>query len=182
MKYAALLVATFTIGSLFSADSQANTRLNSGTQNYAPSLGLMIDYVNTDSGMYGLTLAPKHYDPDFADWGYYIGYARGDKTDLEFSEPAEGHIQEYMWRFGVSYSLSQDFSVYTGATVYIYETNTTDGIMPLIVGGEPEWEQDKDKNWGAEFGMRYQLTKDFIISAGYDTRTEAAIISFGFSS
>ncbi|NKF52071.1 TonB-dependent receptor [Shewanella sp. WXL01] len=177
MKYYSLVVA-LTLACLVAVP---NAKANDDQQGYQPAVALLFDYVNTPSKMYGVTLAPRHYDRDYADWGYYIGYAKGQKTDLELQEPSEGYIQEYMWRFGVSYSMTEDFSIYFGATNYVYETNTTNNIVPLIEGGEPVWERSNDRYWGAEAGLRYRIANSFMIGAGYDTRTESAVISFGFT-
>ncbi|MCC4833261.1 TonB-dependent receptor [Shewanella sp. 1_MG-2023] len=172
------LAITFSISLVaFSQQAQANTTEEG--QQYTPSVALLVDYVDSRGDMFGVTIAAKHFDPDYADWGYYIGYAWGDKYDLDVPEPGEGYAKEYMWRFGLSYSLTQDLSVYGGATAYIYEENTTDNIVPFIVGGEPVWERSRNKEWGAEFGVRYNVTKGFVIGAGYDTSADAAIFSIG---
>ncbi|GIU52389.1 MULTISPECIES: TonB-dependent receptor [Shewanella] len=164
----------------FSQHAQANT--TDEEQNFTPSVALLVDYIDTRGDMFGVTIAARHFDPDYADWGYYIGYAWGSEYDIEVPDPAgEGYAKEYMWRFGLSYSLTQDLSVYGGATVFIYEENTTDNIVPLIVGAEPVWERDRQKEWGAEVGIRYTFMEGFVIGAGYDTSAEAAIISIGFT-
>ena len=146
-----------------------------------PEIALLVDYVDTTTGMWGLTIAPRHFDPEYSDWGYYIGYSKGDETAIEVPKPAESYLKEYMWRFGVSYSFSQDFSLYGGATAYTYETNYTNNISPRDVDGKPIWERSRDRNWGAEVGLRYDLLKGVVIGAGYDTYTQAAIFSIGFT-
>lgn len=148
---------------------------------YKPDVALLVDYVDTNEGMWGLTLASRHFDPDYSNWGYYLGYVKGNKTHIAVPEPAESYMKEYMWRFGLSYSLSQDLSLYAGATAYTYETFYTNNIVHPIEGGEPVWESSRERDWGAEFGVRYQLFKGFVIGAGFDTQTESAIFSVGIS-
>ncbi|MCT7941980.1 TonB-dependent receptor [Shewanella holmiensis] len=146
-----------------------------------PSVALLVDYVSTPEGMWGVTIVPKHFDDDYTQWGYYIGYAKGQKTTLDVPSPSEANMKEYMWRFGLSYSLSQDLSLYSGATAYTFETNYTNNISPRDVDGKPTWERSRDRNWGAEVGLRYDLFKGVVIGAGYDTYTQAAIFSIGFT-
>ncbi|WP_153912930.1 TonB-dependent receptor [Shewanella sp. TC10] len=176
-----ILLATVLFFSLVTFSQQAQANIDEEQQNFKPSVALLVDYIDTRGDMFGVTIASRHFDPSYADWGYYIGYAWGSEYDIEVPEPGEGYAKEYMWRFGLSYSLTQDLSVYGGATVFIYEENTTDNIVPLIVGAEPVWERDRQKEWGAEFGVRYTFMEGFVIGAGYDTGAEAAIISFGFT-
>ncbi|WP_144211837.1 TonB-dependent receptor [Shewanella donghaensis] len=148
-------------------------------QQFEPSVALLVDYIDTRGDMFGVTLAVKHFDPDYANWGYYVGYAWGSKYDLDVPEPGEGNAKEYMWRFGLSYSLTEDLSVYSGATAFIYEENTTNNIVHPIEGAEPVWERDRQKEWGVEFGIRYTIMNGFVIGAGYDTTSDAAVFSIG---
>ncbi|WP_282166968.1 TonB-dependent receptor [Shewanella japonica] len=169
------LLFTFSLVA-YSQHAQASTE---EPQQFKPSVALLVDYIDTRGDMFGVTIAAKHFDPDYADWGYYIGYAWGSEYDIDVTEPGEGYAKEYMWRFGLSYSLTQDLSVYAGASAFIYEENTTDNIVPLIVGAEPVWERERQKDWGAEVGLRYTIMNGFVIGAGYDTNSEAAVISIG---
>ncbi|MDO6775779.1 TonB-dependent receptor [Shewanella sp. 3_MG-2023] len=159
----------------------SNARAETDEQKFKPSTALLVDFIDSRGDMFGITLAMKHFDPDYADWGYYIGYAWGDKYDLDVPEPAEAYAEEYMWRFGLSYSLTENFNLYGGATVFINEQNYTNNISTREVNGKPRWESNRDKNWGAEVGVRYTVFDSFVIGAGYDTSAEAAIISIGFT-
>ncbi|MBR9728612.1 TonB-dependent receptor [Shewanella intestini] len=177
MKYYPLLIVSMCCGLTLTDNAAANEQ----PQQFAPAVALLFDYVNTESDMYGITLAPRHYDPNYAAWGYYIGYVKGNKTNLHLPEPNEGYLKEYMWRFGLSYSLTENISLYGGATHYTYETNTTNNIVPLIEGAEPEWKQNNERHWGAEVGMRYRIAQKYMLGVGYDSYTQAAIISVGFT-
>lgn len=147
---------------------------------FAPKIGISIDYIPAANNMYGITLSPYHYDRDYAQWGYYIGYAKSSKEDMVFEGPSEGYTQDILWRFGLSYSLTSNVSIYGGATTYNHETHYTNNIMPLIVGGEPVWEEEKESTWGAEVGLRYMMDFGLLLSTGYNTATETAVISIGW--
>ncbi|WP_299803055.1 TonB-dependent receptor [uncultured Shewanella sp.] len=147
----------------------------------APVMAVTLDYIPAAEDMYGVTFAPRHYDRDYADWGYYIGYAQSKKEDVYLEPPGEAYTQDTLWRFGVSYSLTTDFSLYGGATAYTTEYSSTTNIVPYVVGAEPVWETDKDTTWGAEVGLRYVIGKHFMIGAGYNSATESAVLSIGYS-
>lgn len=183
MKSNVISLATLSSLSVLTTSFFANTAVadEDTAPAFKPAVALLVDYVATENGMWGVTLAPKHFDPDYSNWGYYIGYAWGDKYQLDVEEPAEANMEEYMWRLGVSYSLSQNLSIYGGATAYTYETNYTNNISPRDVNGKPRWESDRDREWGAEVGLHYNLYKGFVLGAGYDTRNKAAVISIGLT-
>ncbi len=147
----------------------------------APVMAITLDYIPAAEDMYGITFAPRHYDRDYADWGYYIGYAQSKKEDAYIEPPGEAYTQNSLWRFGLSYSLTADLSIYSGATAYTSEYSSTTNIVPYVVGAEPVWETDKDTTWGAEIGLRYVIGKHVMIGAGYNSATESAVISIGYS-
>ena len=140
-----------------------------------PQTSISIDYIAADDALYGITLAPSHYDSDYANWGYYIGYAQSKKEDIEIEDPAEAYTQETLWRFGLSYSLTSNLSLYGGASAY------TNNISPRIVDGKPNWETDKGTTWGADIGLRYILGKHFTLCAGYNSATDSAVLSLGYT-
>ncbi|QLE83729.1 TonB-dependent receptor [Shewanella sp. Scap07] len=146
-----------------------------------PVMSVSVDYVPAANNMYGVTFAPYHYDPDYSNWGYYIGYARSKDEDLVVEEPGEAYSRETLWRFGLSYTLVDNFSVYGGATAYIYELHSTNNITPLCTDCKPVWEKEDDKTWGAEVGFRYMMDMGLMIGAGYNSATESAVISVGFA-
>jgi hypothetical protein len=146
-----------------------------------PVIALTLDYIPATSDMYGITIAPSHYDTNYANWGYYIGYARSKETDVIVEEPGEAHTKDTQWRFGLSYTLLPKLSLYGGAAAYSSEYTYTNNIVPLIVGGKPVWETDKDTTWGAEIGLRYVVGKHLSLGAGYNSATESAVFSIGYS-
>ncbi|GIU20555.1 porin family protein [Shewanella sp. MBTL60-007] len=147
----------------------------------APVMAITVDYIPAAEDMYGITLAPRHYDRDYADWGYYIGYAQSKKEDVYVEPPGEAYTQDSLWRFGISYSLTRDLSLYGGAAAYTTEYSSTTNIVPYVVGAEPVWETEKDTSWGAEVGLRYVIGKHLMLGAGYNSATESAVISIGYS-
>ncbi|MCL1142730.1 porin family protein [Shewanella gaetbuli] len=187
MKHLNKLVLSILLGmSVLSLPTVASEleRLDEPQQpKYKASVAVLVDYVATPEGMWGVTFAPRHFDPAYSSWGYYIGYAKGQKTDIAVPEPAESFMKEYMWRFGLSYSLTKDLSIYGGATAYTYETHYTNNIVHPIEGpgGEPTWEKNRDRDWGAEFGLRYNVYQGFTLGAGYDTRNKAGVFSIGLA-
>ena len=166
---------------LMSTNLHAANEAQDDTFKLAPKMTISIDYVPASNDMYGITLAPYHYDRDYSNWGYYIGYARSKDESFEVEEPGEAFTRETLWRFGLSYSLTRHFSVYGGASVYIAELHSTTNIMPLCTDCKPVWEKDDDKNWGGEVGLRYMTDMGLMIGAGYNTATESAVISIGFA-
>ncbi|MEZ9820544.1 outer membrane beta-barrel protein [Shewanella sp. 10N.286.45.A1] len=146
-----------------------------------PTIGITVDYIPAIDDLYGITIAPSHYDTDYANWGYYIGYAQSKKDDITVEEPGEAYSQSSLWRFGLSYPIAAGLSFYGGATAYTHELSSTNNITPLIVGGEPVWETEKDTTWGAEAGLRYVLGPHFTMAAGYNSATESAVFSIGYT-
>ncbi|MGL5491023.1 MAG: TonB-dependent receptor [Shewanella sp.] len=146
-----------------------------------PYVALMLDYVPATDNLYGVTLAPYHFDDDYQRWGYYLGYARSRETDIVVPEPALSHRQESLWRLGLSYSLTTDLSFYAGGSAYISTTAYTNNISPRIVDGKPTWEEDKTTQWGAEAGLRYRITEHIMLSAGYNSSTESTVLSIGYA-
>ncbi|EGM68118.1 hypothetical protein SOHN41_04022 [Shewanella sp. HN-41] len=146
-----------------------------------PYIALMLDYVPNEDSLYGITIAPYHFDDNYQQWGYYLGYARSRETDITVPEPAQSNRQDSLWRLGLSYSFTQDLSFYAGGSAYISTTAYTNNISPRIVDGNPTWEEDKTTQWGAEAGFRYRLTEHLILSAGYNSSTESALFSIGYA-
>ena len=146
-----------------------------------PRTSITLDYIAAENDLYGITLAPSHYDSNYANWGYYIGYAQSKKEDIEIEDPAEAYTQEILWRFGLSYSLTANLSLYGGASTYTNEYAYTNSISPRIVDGKPRWETDKDTTWGADIGLRYILGKHFTLGAGYNSATDSAVLSLGYT-
>ncbi|MGL4712877.1 MAG: TonB-dependent receptor, partial [Shewanella sp.] len=142
---------------------------------------LMLDYVPAANNLYGITLAPYHFDLNYQQWGYYLGYARSRETDIIVPEPAQSHRQESLFRLGLSYSLTADLSFYAGANTYISTVSYSKNISPKIVDGKPIWEENAENHWGAEAGLRYRVTEHLILSAGYSSSTESAMLSIGYA-
>jgi len=153
----------------------------SDEKTHTPYIALMLDYVPATDNLYGITLAPYHFDDNYQRWGYYLGYARSRETDIVVPEPALSHRQESLWRLGLSYSLTTDLSFYAGGSAYTSTTAYTNNISPRIAGGKPRWEEDKTTQWGAEAGLRYRITEHIILSAGYNSSTESTILSIGYA-
>ncbi|MGS0692987.1 TonB-dependent receptor [Shewanella sp. 0m-4] len=174
-----LLVASLV--ALFSLNAMANDYSQDDTFKPAPVMAITVDYIPAAEAMYGITVAPHHYDRDYADWGYYIGYAQSKKEDVYVEPPGEAYTRDTLWRFGLSYSLTSDLSLYGGAAAYTTEYSSTTNIVPYIVGTEPVWETDKNTTWGAEVGLRYVIGKRLILGAGYNSATESAVFSIGYS-
>lgn len=174
-----LLIASLI--SLTSLSALANDFSLEADTKPAPIMAITLDYIPAAEDMYGITFAPRHYDRDYANWGYYIGYAQSKKEDVYIEPPGEGYTQDSLWRFGLSYTLTSDLSIYGGAAAYTTEFSSTTNIVPYVVGAEPVWETDKDTTWGAEIGLRYVIGKHVMIGAGYNSATESAVISIGYS-
>ena len=166
---------------LFSINSYANDYSQDEPVLPKPNIGITLDYIPATDDMYGITIAPSHYDTDYPQWGYYIGYAQSKKNDLVVEEPGEAYSQSSLWRFGLTYPLAAGLSLYGGATAYIHEVSSTTNIVPYVVGAEPVWETDKDTTWGAEAGIRYVLGPNFTLAAGYNSATESAVFSIGYT-
>ncbi|WP_076414132.1 hypothetical protein [Shewanella sp. UCD-KL12] len=175
-KYLFMLVLLATSSQAF-----ANIPTEDPNPGFKPKIGLTADYVPAAIDMYGITLSPYHYDRDYAQWGYYIGYAKSSKDDMDVTEPAEGYTQDTLWRFGLSYSLTSNFSIYGGATSYNNESHYTSNIVPYIVDGEPVWEEEKETTWGGEIGVRYMMDFGLMLSTGYNSATETAVFSIGWA-
>ncbi|WP_299795753.1 outer membrane beta-barrel protein [uncultured Shewanella sp.] len=166
---------------LTSLSATANQAASETAPTYKPKMSISLDYIPATNKMYGVTLAPYHYDKDYANWGYYIGYAASQKDDMDVPEPGEGYTKDTMWRFGLSYSLSSSFSIYGGAASYNHESHYTNNIVPFIIDGEPVWEEESDTSWGAEIGLRYMMDSGLMIGAGYNSASESAVISIGYA-
>ncbi|NRB25633.1 outer membrane beta-barrel protein [Shewanella sp.] len=148
---------------------------------FKPKIGIAVDYIPAANNMYGITLSPYHFDRDYAQWGYYFGYAKSSKDDMNLISPAEGYSQDIMWRVGLSYSLTHSFSLYGGATSYTHEVHFTSGYSPRIIDGEPIWGEESDTSWGAEIGLRYIMDSGLMLSTGYNSASESAVISIGWA-
>lgn len=158
---------------------QSSTRADEAE--YIPYTALMLDYIPGVDNLYGITIAPYHFDSNYQQWGYYLGYARSNEVDVTVPEPAQSYREDSLWRFGLSYSLTQDLSFYAGACSYISTTTYTSNISPKIVGGKPTWEETETETWGAEAGLRYRVTQYLIFSAGYNSSTESVSLSIGYT-
>jgi len=166
---------------LTSLTATANQFTPEAESAFKPKMSVSLDYIPATNNMYGVTFAPYHYDRDYASWGYYIGYAASQKEDLNIPEPGEGYTKDTMWRFGLSYSLTSNFSLYGGAASYNHEAHYTSGKTPKIVDGEPIWKKESDTSWGAEVGLRYMMDFGLTIGAGYNSASESAVISIGYA-
>ncbi|ADN77241.1 conserved hypothetical protein [Ferrimonas balearica DSM 9799] len=144
-----------------------------------PHVALTLDYYAADNALWGVTIAPTHYDPNYPRWGYYAGFAWGPSESLSLPEPEQGKVKQYAGRFGLSYALVPSLHLYGGASYYLRETHHTTGIMPLCTDCGPVWTEDKDYRWGAELGLRWNLGQHMVIGAGYNWATESALISIG---
>ncbi|MBY5921705.1 porin family protein [Ferrimonas balearica] len=145
----------------------------------ASHAALTLDYIAAEQALWGVTLAPTHYDPAYPAWGYYAGFAWGPSERLDLPEPEQGKVSQYLGRFGLSYGLTQSIYLYGGATYHMTETRYTNGITPLCTDCGPVWTEDKDYTWGAELGLRLNLGQHLVIGAGYNWATESAVISLG---
>ncbi|QFU25015.1 TonB-dependent receptor [Shewanella eurypsychrophilus] len=175
-KYLIMLVLLAT-----SLQANANMPAEDPNPSFTPKISLTADYIPAAIDMYGITLAPYHHDRDYAQWGYYIGYAKSDKDHADITFPSESYTQDTMWRFGLSYSLTNNFSLYGGASSYNHETHYTSGKTPKIVDGEPIWEEESDTTWGGEVGLRYMMDFGLMISTGYNSASETAVFSLGWA-
>ncbi|MCG9721445.1 porin family protein [Shewanella sp. Isolate7] len=150
-------------------------------QGPSPRTAITLDYLAADSSLYGITLAPSHYDRNYANWGYYLGYAQSEKRDIAVEAPSEAYSQDKLWRFGLSYGLTDHLSLYGGASAYTHEYSYTNNISPRIVGGKPTWETERDTRWGGELGVRYRVGRHLVLGLGYDSASESALFSLGYS-
>ncbi len=169
-----LLGAVFLVGAspLLAADQ---------TQGPNPKTAITLDYIPAESALYGITLAPSHYDRNYASWGYYLGYAQSQKRDIEVEAPSEAYTQDKLWRFGLSYGLTDHLSLYGGASAYTQEYSYTNNISPRIVDGKPTWETERETRWGGELGVRYRLGRHLVLGLGYDSGSQSALFSLGYS-
>lgn len=150
-------------------------------QGPSPRTAITLDYLAANSSLYGITLAPSHYDRNYANWGYYLGYAQSEKRDIAVEAPSEAYSQDKLWRFGLSYGLTDHLSLYGGASAYTHEYSYTNNISPRIVGGKPTWETERDTRWGGELGVRYRVGRHLVLGLGYDSASESALFSLGYS-
>ncbi|MCG9756381.1 TonB-dependent receptor [Shewanella insulae] len=150
-------------------------------QGPSPKTAITLDYIPAESALYGITLAPSHYDRDYANWGYYLGYAQSQKRDIAVEAPSEAYSQDKLWRFGLSYGLTDHLSLYGGASAYTQEYSYTNNISPRIVDGKPSWETERETRWGGELGVRYRLGRHLVLGLGYDSASQSALFSLGYS-
>ncbi|MGY5453181.1 porin family protein [Agarivorans sp. MS3-6] len=166
-----LLVATFL---LFSTQPKASTATT------IPWAAAFIDYQQATDDMLGITIAVNHYDKNYSRWGYYLGYAKSKQQSLPLDAPAQGQRDLTMLRIGLSYSLSNDISVYGGGALLEDTQQYTDGITLFCTDCEAEWHTDTDKRWGGEIGLRYAPTKHLIFGIGYNSAIEGGVFSLGY--
>ncbi len=140
---------------------------------------LTLDYVAAEQALWGITLAPTHYDRAYPAWGYYAGFAWGPSDRLDLPDPAQGKVSQFLGRFGLSYGLTRSIYLYGGASYHLTETRQTNGIMPLCAECGPLWTEEKDYRWGAELGLRVNLGQHLVLGTGYNWATESAVISLG---
>ncbi|MBY6186473.1 TonB-dependent receptor [Marinobacter hydrocarbonoclasticus] len=174
MRLKPLLFVLFATSLGTAAPALANP--TSGTPPYA---ALMVDYVAADQAMWGVTIAPTHYDRAYPDWGYYAGFAWGPSERLDLPEPEAGKVEQYMGRFGLSYEMVQGLYLTGGVSYWVKETHHTNGITPLCTDCTPVWTSKKDYTWGGELGLRYNLGQNLVIGVGYNWATESAMFSLG---
>ncbi|BAJ04242.1 outer membrane beta-barrel protein [Shewanella violacea] len=164
-----------------SLHASANQLSEESTPDFKAKVSISADYIPATNDMYGITIAPYHFDKNYNQWGYYLGYAQSTEDDISLIKPAEGYTQDTMWRFGLSYSLTTNFSIYSGASIYEHETHQTSGVAPKIVDGKPIWEETSDTTWGGELGLRYMMDTGLMLSTGYNSASESAVISVGWA-
>lgn len=150
------------------------------TANAYPWAAVFLDYQHPDQPMIGLTVTVNHYDKNYPNWGYYLGYARSKEEDLGFEAPAEGKRDLTMLRLGVSYSLTNNLSLYGGGAMLEDTTEYTDGITQFCTDCKPEWHTDTNRGWGGEVGLRYALTRHLVFGIGYNSVTEGGVFSIGY--
>ncbi|MPW29481.1 outer membrane beta-barrel protein [Agarivorans sp. B2Z047] len=166
--------------------AQAVAQQQQENTNAYPWAAVFLDYQHPDQPMLGLTVAVNHYDKSYPNWGYYLGYGRSKEEDLGFEAPAEGKRDLTMFRLGVSYSLSNNLSVYGGGVMFENTTEYTDGIIEFYTDPDPdpdpkpEWHTDTKRNWGGEVGLRYALTRHLVFGIGYNSVTEGGVFSIGY--
>ncbi|SHH75993.1 hypothetical protein [Ferrimonas marina] len=165
---------------LLALPSHANIQPRGDVLTRMPYVMLAADYFNMKEGdLWGITLAPHHYDPNYPDWGYYGGFAWGGSSSVPVEPPGEAETRRYMGRFGLSYRVVADLSFYGGVVRLSDELRYTSGITCLAIGCEPQWDVEKDHRWGAEFGARYALPGHIAVGIGYNTATESMMFTLG---
>ncbi|GLP95466.1 hypothetical protein [Paraferrimonas sedimenticola] len=176
MKQVALLCAGLTL--VASASVQANIQPVQAQPERPQFVALMADYVHADTPMYGITIAPHHYDWDYANWGYYLGYAQSKRRKFEVNDlPHEEYNRQT--RFGLSYSLSDSFSLYGGAVYFQNVNRNMAEVQPMIEGQDPIWDERTNNRWGAEAGVRYAFPFGLVLGLGYSSATKGALLSIG---
>ncbi|WP_163935428.1 TonB-dependent receptor [Paraferrimonas sp. SM1919] len=133
--------------------------------------------------MLGFTLAPYHFDQNYDNWGYYIGFARGKTEEVKnLGQHQSGESQHYRYRFGLSYSLTNNISIYGGAISDTRELDIKTRIAPFMVDASPieVSKNDKDTQWGGEIGARIALDFGLAVSIGYNSISNGVIGGIGF--
>ncbi|GLS82985.1 hypothetical protein [Paraferrimonas haliotis] len=180
MKFVTAIVVI--IGATLSTSAMANMPTNMQTSTTKPDkpmfIALMADYYAAEQKMYGLTIAPHHYDWDYPNWGYYLGYAQSKQNKWQ-DDGVNFKRQDRMWRFGLSYSITAGLSVYGGAAYLQDITQEQSQIMPMMEGAEPQWFKSTDVKWGAETGLKYAFSQGWVIALGYNSATESTLLSIG---
>ncbi|GAA5193216.1 TonB-dependent receptor [Ferrimonas gelatinilytica] len=145
-----------------------------------PYAMLAADYIPMDDGdLWGITLAPTHYDPHYPEWGYYGGFAWGGSSHAPWPEPGRAKTRRYMVRFGVSRRLVSDLNLYGGVVRLTDELRYTNMVTPRHVGAEPIWHTENEHHWGGEIGLRYMLPFNLAVGLGYNSATESMVFTLG---
>ncbi|WP_220718175.1 outer membrane beta-barrel protein [Agarivorans litoreus] len=145
-----------------------------------PWAAVFLDYQHPDQPMLGITVNVNHYDNNYPRWGYYLGYARSKEEDLGLEYPAEGKRGLTMVRLGLSYSLTNDLSIYGGGAMLEDTSEHTDGITQYCTDCQPKYHTNTERNWGAELGFRYAPTRHLVFGIGYNSVIESGVFSIGY--
>ncbi|WP_345333639.1 outer membrane protein [Ferrimonas pelagia] len=177
-------ILLLTCGALMLPAASANWRIDEtprGAQlSRVPYVILAADHFNmADGELWGITLAPHHFDPNYPEWGYYGGFAWGGSSNVTTEAPGRAKTSRYMGRFGLSYRMLADLSLYGGVARLTDELKSTDGTSQYCTECEPVWRTEKDHRWGAEAGVRYALPGNIAIGIGYNWATDSMILTLG---
>ncbi|WP_427981216.1 TonB-dependent receptor [Agarivorans sp.] len=145
-----------------------------------PWAAVFLDYQHPDEPMLGISVAVNHYDKHYARWGYYLAYAKSQQQQLERPYAEQALRELGMLRLGLSYSISNDLSVYFGTSMLEESTDYTDGISLYCSECEAQWHNTRDKKWGADVGLRWAFSQHWALSLGYNSSVNGGIFSFGY--
>jgi len=142
--------------------------------------GITLDYLATPQGGYGFTIAMKHFDDYYPNWGYYGGYARMDDHNLNYDRSESYDYQRNLFRLGISYSLTNDLHWYFGGVNALDKGTSQVQIVNPCVGCTPlPPETTYHNQWGGEIGFRYAY-RNLLLGIGYDSVTGVSMFSLGY--